>query len=120
VATVHHGLTRAGAIAPVKRWSVPSHIDLREWDGEFVVHCSVSSATYLLSALAGEALKALRSGARNADEIVQRVFDVNAAPPDDATAALVSLFAGRETEVARVRAILDDLEARGITRAHVD
>ena len=120
MATVHHGLTHTGALAPVNRWSVPSHIDVREWDGEFVVRCNVSGTTYLLSALAGEALKALRGGATSPDEIVHRLFDTDAAPVDGTTAALVSLFAGRDAEVARVLAVLADLEALGIARAHAD
>jgi hypothetical protein len=119
VATVHHGLTFGGVVSPPARWSVPSHIDLREWDGEFVVRCNLSSATYQLSPLAGEALKALQAGAVYPDEIVTRVFNLDASPPSGSTAALVSMFAGRDADVERVREVLSELEALGIARAHV-
>jgi hypothetical protein len=118
VATVHHGLTRSGVAAPVQRWSVPTHIDLREWDGEFVARCDASSATYLLSALAGESLRALQAGATSAQQIVARVFDTESPPPEGTTAALAWKFGGRDTEVERVLAVLHELETLGIARAH--
>jgi hypothetical protein len=119
VATVHHGLRHNGALAPVQRWSVPTHIDLREWDGEFVARCDASSATYLLSALAGESLRALQAGATSAQQIVARVFDTESPPPPEGTtAALAWMFGGRDTEVERVLAVLHELETLGIARAH--
>lgn len=120
MAKVHHGLTRPGTSTLPKRWSVPSHVDLREWDGEFVVRCNVSGATYQLSPLAGEALKALQAGVGYPDEIVARIFGHDAGPPNDTTAALMSMFAGPDGDVEAVMAVLTELEALGIARAHVD
>jgi hypothetical protein len=83
------------------------------------VRCNRSSATYQLSPLAGEALKALRAGAAHVEEIVTRVFDEHGtAPVRDTTASLVSMFAGREADVANVQEVLNELEALGIARAH--
>jgi hypothetical protein len=119
VAKVHDGLTRNGTPAPVKRWSVPTHIDLREWDGEFVARCNASSATYLLSALAGESLRALQGGATSPDQVVARIFDAEVSPAAGTTTALASMFGGWDTENRRVLAVLQELEALGIARAHV-
>jgi hypothetical protein len=83
------------------------------------VRCNTSSTTYRLSPLAGEALKTLQAGAAFPEEIVARLFGHPAAPPNGTTAALVSMFAGRDAEVGRVLEVLSELEAFGIARAHV-
>jgi hypothetical protein len=96
---------------------VPFHVDLRTWDGDFVARCDVNGATYLLSPLAGEALKALQAGAVFPEEIVGRLLDNDATPATRTTAALVSMFAGRDADIVRVLEVLTELEALGIAEA---
>jgi hypothetical protein len=102
--------------AEFTRWQVPSQVDLKEWDGEFVVRVGDTGATYLLSALAGEALKAMRAGAVYADDVAVRVF-ADCEPPSAATAALAAQFAERSADVADVERVLAELEVLGIARA---
>jgi hypothetical protein len=86
------------------------------WDHEFVVRVDATGATYLLSALAGEILQAMKAGAVYADDIAARVF-ANCAPPSAATSALAARFADRDADAQQVLRVLDELEALGIARA---
>jgi hypothetical protein len=117
VAQVHHaGLRPLDAAADVGRWSVPGQIDWREWDGEFVVRVDSTAQTYLLSAVAGEALKAMRGGAAHLDEIAARVF-ADCAAPSAATAALVATFAESASDNQTLLAVLNELQLLGLVRA---
>jgi len=91
-------------------------VDLREWDDEFVVRVDATGSTYLLSALAGETLKAMSAGAVYVDDIAARIF-ANCAPPSAATAALAAQFAERNADIADVERVLTELESLGIARA---
>lgn len=91
-------------------------MEWREWDGEFVVRVGDTGATYLLSALAGEALKALRDGVSSLDDIASRVFH-DSAPPSAATATLAATFADPAADSRNLLAVLTELEARGLVRA---
>ena len=117
MAQVHHaGLRPLDTAADLGRWSVPGQIDWREWDGEFVVRVDSTAQTYLLSALAGEAMKAMRGGATYVDEIAARVFS-DCAAPSAATAALVATFAEDANDSQVLLAVLNDLQLLGLARA---
>lgn len=117
MAKVHHGgLTPRDAASEFTRWHLPAHVDLREWDDEFVVRVDSSGATYLLSALAGEALQAMKAGAVYADDIAARVF-AGFAPPSAATSALAAQFAESDADAQQVLRVLGELESLGIARA---
>lgn len=117
MAKVHHGgLTPRDAASEFTRWHLPAHVDLREWDDEFVVRVDSSGATYLLTALAGETLQAMKAGAVYADDIAARVF-ASVAPPSAATSALAAQFADRHDDARQVLRMLDELESLGIARA---
>jgi hypothetical protein len=119
VAQVHHaGLRPLDAAVELGRWSVPGEIDWREWDGEFVVRVDSTAHTYLLSALAGEALKAMRGSAAHLDEIAAHVFS-DCVPPSAATAALVATFAETASDTQILLAVLNDLQALGLVRAEL-
>ena len=90
-------------------------LDWREWDGEFVVRADDTAATYLLSTLAGEAIKALRDGPLYVDEIAARMFH-DSAPPSIATAALVATFAETASDTRSMLAALAELEVLGLAR----
>lgn len=93
-------------------------MDWRYWDGEFVVRAGDSGATYLLSALAGETLKALRDRALYLDELAAHVFH-DSAPPSAATAALVATFADSGDDAKSLLTVLQELEALGLARAEL-
>lgn len=113
----HVGLTpTAPGVSESKRWSLPVHVDWREWDGEYVVRSQSSGATYLLSALAGEILRALHSGAASVDEVAARVL-INVVPPHAATEALAVQFAGGRADTPSIYAVLAELESLGLAQA---
>lgn len=116
MAYVHYVVKPDNIGAQLGRWSLPGRLDWREWDGEFVVWAEHTAATYLLSALAGETLKALHGGATYLDEIASRVFR-DSAPQSAATAALVATFAHSCDDTQNLMAVLAELEALGLTRA---
>jgi hypothetical protein len=116
VAQVHHDLRSRDIASEFGRWSVPGRIDWREWDGEVVVRVEASGATYLLSTLAGETVKALQQGAMHADEIAARVF-ADGEPPGVATAALVAAFADPAADTRDMLAVLAELEKLGLAQA---
>lgn len=119
VAQVHYASLRAdGAATEFGHWSVPGLIDWREWDGEIVVRSDSSAQTFLLSVLAGEVLKAVRSGAGYLDEIAARVLS-DCAPPSAATAALVATFTDTASDTNDLLTVLIDLEALGLVRAEL-
>lgn len=94
---------------------MPGQVDLRAWDGEFVVRADASAQTYLLSMLAGETLNAVRGGAVYLDEIAARVFS-DCLPPSVATANLVATFAGVPTDTQSLLTVLTELESLGLVR----
>jgi len=101
---------------PTGRWTLQGPIDWREWDGEFVVRHDPSATTYLLTALAGETLRALREGAAHLDEIALRVLH-DAAPRSVATAALIASFADTAADTKGLLSVLHELEGLGLVRA---
>lgn len=116
MAQVHYAALRPrDAVAELGRWSVAGCVDWREWDGEFVVRADSSAATYLLSALPGATLEAMRDGATYLDEIAARVF--SGCAPSAATAALVATFAETSPDMQSLLAVLAELEALGLVRA---
>ena len=90
-------------------------LDWREWDDEFVVRHDNSAATYLLSTLAGNTLKAMHAGASCLDEIAASVFR-DSASSDDVTAALVAAFADPAEGAQRLMVVLTELERLGLAR----
>lgn len=117
MAQVHHaGLRPIDAAAEFGRWSVPGQVDWREWDGEFVVRVDSTAQTYLLSALAGEALKAIRGGATDLDQIASRVFS-GCAAPSAVTASLVATFAEGTNDSQALLSVLNELQSLGLARA---
>lgn len=117
MAHVHYaGLRSPETAAELGRWSIPGQIDWREWDGDMVVRVHATAQTVLLSPLAGEVLKAMRSGAGYVDEIAARVF-AECVPPSAATAALVAAFSDVDADTASLLAILAELESIGLARA---
>ncbi len=118
MAQVHHVLKPRDASAELGRWTLQGPLDWREWGDEFVVRVGSTGATYCLSALAGETLKALHSGAAYLDDIAVRVFH-DAAPPSAATAALVATFADPAEDAKSLLAVLSELESLGLARAEL-
>jgi hypothetical protein len=118
MAQVHHVLTPRDIGAELWRWSLRGPMDWREWDHEFVVRAGDTGATYLLSALAGEALMALRDGARYLDEIAAQVLH-DSTPLSPATAALVATFADPGDDAKVLLAVLTELESLGLARAEL-
>jgi hypothetical protein len=119
VAHVHYANLRTdGAAAEFGRWSVPGLVDWHEWDGEMVVRADATARTFLLSALAGEVLKAVRGGAGYLHEIAARVLS-DCMPPSAATAALVATFADTASDTKDLLAVLMELEALGLVRAEL-
>ena len=117
MAQVHYaGLKRPDSAAEFGRWSVPGLVDLREWDGEFVVRVELTAQTYMLSALAGEALKAMLGGAAYVDEIAARVFS-SCGPDNSATATLVATFADSMFDSKSLLTVLNELQALGLAQA---
>ena len=116
MAQVHSVVKPRDLSAELGRWSLQGRMDWREWDGEFVVRHDDSAATYLLSTLAGETLKALRDGAAHVDEIASRVF-ADSALPCAATAALVATFTEAGANTQALLEVLAELEALGLARA---
>lgn len=116
MAQVHHVLTPRDVSAELGRWSLEGLVDWREWDGEFVVRHDASAATYMLSTLAGETLKALRNGPAHVEEIAARVFD-DAMQPSPATAALIASFADAQGDMQGLLDVLQELEDLGLVRA---
>jgi hypothetical protein len=81
-----------------------------------VVRAEGTGATCLLSAVAGETLKALQQGATYVDEIAARVF-ADDALQSMATAALVATFAESAPATKDLLAILTELETQGLAQA---
>ena len=102
-------------MAAIGRWSVPMRIDWREWDQEFVVRVDETARTYLLSAMAGQILQAMREGASYVDEIARRVF-AQQRPFGAASAALAAAFAEPAADTEQVLAVLSELESLGLAR----
>ena len=91
---------------------------MREWDGEFVVRVDSTAQTYLLSALAGEALRAMQGGATYVDEIAAQIFSGSMAD-NSATAALVATFADNAVDAKGLLAVLNELHALGLAQAEL-
>ena len=102
-------------MAAIGRWLVPMRIDWREWDQEFVVRVDETARTYLLSAMAGQILQAMREGASYVDEIARRVF-AQQRPFGAASAALAAAFAEPAADTEQVLAVLSELESLGLAR----
>ena len=115
MAEVHHVLKPRAFSAELGRWSLQGRLDSREWGGEFVVRLDDTGATYLLSTVAGETIKALRDGAVYVDEIASRVYS-DSAPPSAATAALVSAFSAAGGHSHDLLKVLFELQAIGLVR----
>ena len=111
----HTALKKHDTVAEIGRWSVSVSIDWREWDDEFVVRVDDTATTYMLSALAGHALKAMSEGATYVDEIARRVF-ATTRPLGVASAALAAAFAEPVGAIDDVLAALTELEALGLAR----
>ena len=118
MAHVHVGLRSPDTAAEFGRWSVPGQVDWRELDGDMVVRVEATAQTLLLSPLAGEVVKAMRSGACYVDEIAARVF-ADCVPPSAATATLVATFADTDADTASLLAVLAELESIGLARAEL-
>jgi hypothetical protein len=116
VAEVHYVLRPRAFSTDLGRWSLRGRLDWREWGGEFVARLDDTGATYLLSTLAGETIKALRDGAGHVDEIAASVFS-DSAPHSAATAALVCAFAEVGYRAQDILKVLLELQALGLVRA---
>ncbi len=98
------------------RWSISGQMDWREWDGECVVRAHGSAATYLLSPLAGQVLKALRAGACDAESIARWVRAERLRSGSPAAVTLGATFSALEADGPQVTAVLAELEVLGVTR----
>ena len=89
----------------------PDSIDLRVWDGEYVVYLETQAATHLFDAATGAVLNALLEArqAVSIDELASLSFGT----VDEATSA--ALFAD---ERAALESILLELQRIGIAQAH--
>ena len=116
LAEVHYVVRPHAFSAELGRWSLQGRLDWREWGGEFVVRLDDTGTTFLLSAIAGETIKALRHGAAYVDEIAARVFSESAAR-SAATSALVCTFAEAGDRTQDILEALLELQALGLARA---
>ena len=116
MAELHHVLKARAYSAELGRWSLLGRLDWRGWDGEFVIRVDSTGATYLLSALAGRTINALRDGAAHIEEIAARVF-VDSTQPSAATAALIASFAAVQGDTLGLLGVLQELEGLGLVRA---
>jgi hypothetical protein len=92
---------------------------MKEWDEEFVVRVESTGATYVLSSVAGEAVRAIRAGATVVEDIACRVL-ANFDPPSAATQELTARFSERDVPTKTVLDALKELEALGVVRAESD
>jgi hypothetical protein len=116
VAQVHYADLRPSAPEAVfGRWSVPAQVDVREWDGEFVLRSALTAQTYHVTALAGEVLKAIRNGAKYVDDIAGRVLADGGNP--EAASELNAEFTDRAADMQGLLAVLTELEALGLATA---
>jgi hypothetical protein len=117
MAQVHYARLRARDAAAVsRRWSISGQIDLREWDGEFVVRSATSGVCCMLSPLAGQVLRALRAGASQSKDIARRVFSERMRSGAAAT-ALSAAFARPEADEPQIAAVLHELAELGFVEA---
>ena len=115
MAQVHYvGRARDSGVA-LCRWSLRTWLEMREWNGEFVVWAADTGVTHLLSTLAGDTIKALRSGPASVEDIAARIFNRNA-PASAATAVLVATFAESNEDTQRLLGVLNELETLGLTQ----
>ena len=89
----------------------PDSIDLRVWDGEYVVYLETQAATHLFDAATGAVLNALLEArqAVSIDELASLSFGT----VDEATSAALSA-----DERAALESILLELQRIGIAQAH--
>jgi hypothetical protein len=111
----HIELQKHDAVAAIGRWSIPGHLDWREWDQEFVVRVDDTATTHLLPAMAGQTLRAIRDGATYVDEIARHVF-AQRRPLGAASAKLAATFAEPVADTQQVLTVLTELEALGLAR----
>ena len=117
MAQVHYVVGSRDRSAALARWLLVGPLDWREWDGEFVVRVDGSGTTCILSALAGETIKALRNGATYVEDIAAQVFADADEQPHAATAALMTRFSGHQQDTQRVLDTLTGLAEAGIVRS---
>ena len=103
------------AVAAIGRWTVPLRFDCREWDQECVVRVEDTATTYLLPAVAGQAMRAMRDGACYVDEIARRVF-AQRRPLRPASAALAATFSEPVADSDHLRTVLTGLQSLGLAR----
>ena len=113
---LYESLNKRGALAERVRWSIQGQVDLREWDGEFVVRADRSGITYLLAPWAGQVLKALRAGGCDADEVARRIY-ADRMQSGAASSALTATFAEPAADARHVAAVLAELQALGLVRS---
>lgn len=118
MAQVHYDFRNPNSFAQPRRWSLTAPLELREWEGEFVVWAAGTGTTYLLSTLAGNTIKYLRDGPAAAADIVERM-NKRQESTSRATAGLIAKFArsGGQTHVLLV--VLDELEALGLVEVQL-
>jgi len=117
MAQVHYvGLTPAAPEAAFGRWSVPAQVDVREWDGEFVLRSPLTARTYHVTALAGEVIMAIRDGARYLDDIAARVL-ADGGNASQATIELNATFTDGAADMQGLLAVLIELESLGLATA---
>lgn len=117
MAQVHYVVEARDLPSQIGRWSLQGGFDWREWDDEVVVRQERSGGTFLLSALAGYVLIALREGAAYPDEIATRVFGTDVVAIPSVTAALAARFSTLAPEAQCVLETLTQLQAIGIVRS---
>jgi hypothetical protein len=111
----HIELKQRDAVAAIGRWSVPLRFDWREWDQECVVRVEDTATTYLLPAVAGQAMWAMRDGARYVDDIARRVF-AHRRPLAAASASLAATFSEPVADNEHLVTVLTALQALGLAR----
>lgn len=117
MAQVHYaGLTPTAPEAAFGRWSVPAQVDVREWDGEFVLRSALTAQTYHVTALAGEVIMAIRDGARYLDEIAAHVLP-DAGRSNQAGAKLSAMFSDSAADMQGLLTVLTELESLGLATA---
>jgi hypothetical protein len=117
VAQVHYaGLEPSAPDAIFGRWSVPAQVDVREWDGEFVLRSPLTAQTYHVTALAGEVIMAIRDGAKYLDDIAVRVLS-GAGNSNEAGTKQSAMFRDNAADMQGLLAVLTELESLGLATA---
>lgn len=89
----------AGSQTDARSWRLTVPLEMRNWNGDYVVFCPLSGNTHMLDVVAGELIGRLAVGAVSENELRSHLAGFLEVPEDAALA----------TEIARILGQLDEL-----------